>query len=87
MTRQFSRREILRAAALGGVFIAGEFWFPGQKLISIPRRGTRVRLLDGSMIIFDDWLAFTERNMWIPLNDQLFISLHTGCYGVKVDDV
>ncbi|KKN65435.1 hypothetical protein LCGC14_0481550 [marine sediment metagenome] len=31
MTRQFSRREILRAAALGGVFIAGEFWFPGQK--------------------------------------------------------
>jgi len=34
--KQFSRREILRAMMLGGGVIAGELWWPGQKLISIP---------------------------------------------------
>ena len=32
-----SRREILRAFALGGMFVAGELWIPGRKLISIPK--------------------------------------------------
>lgn len=36
MTKQYTRREILRAAALGGMMIAGELWIPGQTLISIP---------------------------------------------------
>lgn len=34
----YSRRQILRAFALGGSFVvAGELWIPGQKLISIPK--------------------------------------------------
>ena len=32
----FSRREILRAIALGGGLIAGELWIPGARLIFIP---------------------------------------------------
>lgn len=32
----FTRRQILRAAALGGGLIAGELWWPGRTLISIP---------------------------------------------------
>ena len=36
MAKQYSRREILRAMMLGGGLIAGELWWPGQKLISIP---------------------------------------------------
>ena len=32
----YSRRQILRALALGGGVIAGELWWPGRKLISIP---------------------------------------------------
>ena len=36
MDKQYSRRQILRAIALGGGFIAGELWWPGRKLISIP---------------------------------------------------
>ncbi len=34
----YSRRQILRAFALGGSFVvAGELWIPGQRLISIPK--------------------------------------------------
>lgn len=33
---KYSRREILRAAALGGGLIAGELWWPGKRLISVP---------------------------------------------------
>ncbi len=36
MAKQYSRREMLRALALGGAVVAGELWIPGQKLISIP---------------------------------------------------
>ncbi len=36
MSQEYSRREILRAIMLGGGVIAGELWWPGQKLISIP---------------------------------------------------
>lgn len=36
MAKQYSRREILSAIMLGGGVIAGELWWPGQKLISIP---------------------------------------------------
>ena len=36
MNKHYSRREILRAIMLGGGIIAGELWWPGQKLISIP---------------------------------------------------
>lgn len=36
MAKQYSRREILTAIMLGGGVIAGELWWPGQKLISIP---------------------------------------------------
>lgn len=32
-----TRRQLLRAAALGGGLIAGELWVPGAKLISIPK--------------------------------------------------
>lgn len=32
-----SRREILRAFALGGMFVAGELWIPGKRFISIPK--------------------------------------------------
>lgn len=32
----FTRRQILRAVALGGGLIAGELWWPGRTLISIP---------------------------------------------------
>ncbi len=38
----YSRRQILRALALGGGVIVGELWWPGQKLISIPQ-GTELR--------------------------------------------
>lgn len=34
---EYSRREILRAFALGGAVVAGELWIPGQRLISIPK--------------------------------------------------
>ena len=33
---KYSRREILRAFALGGGFIAGELWIPGAKKIFLP---------------------------------------------------
>lgn len=33
-----NRRELLLGLAAGGTFIAGELWFPGKKLISIPKR-------------------------------------------------
>lgn len=36
MAKQYSRREIMTAIMLGGGVIAGELWWPGQKLISIP---------------------------------------------------
>ncbi len=36
---EFSRREMLRALALGGAVVAGELWIPGQTLISIPNDG------------------------------------------------
>lgn len=36
MAKQYSRREILRAMMLGGGLIAGELWWPGKTLISIP---------------------------------------------------
>lgn len=32
----FSRRELLKAFAAGGLVIAGKLWLPGDKLISIP---------------------------------------------------
>ena len=33
----YSRRQILRAFALGGSFVVGgELWIPGQRLISLP---------------------------------------------------
>ncbi len=35
---EFSRREMLRALALGGAVVAGELWIPGQRLISIPKQ-------------------------------------------------
>jgi len=41
--KQYSRRQILRAIALGGGFIAGELWWPGRKLISIPQPDTELR--------------------------------------------
>ncbi len=42
MSRQISRREILRAMALGGGLVAGKIWIPGQMLISIPKPPTMV---------------------------------------------
>ncbi len=80
MTRQFSRREILRAATLGGMMIAGELWIPGQKLISIPRRGQRVWMMDGNTIIVDEWVDFENRGTW-------HVSLHEGACHVGVDNV
>ena len=32
-----NRRELLLGLAAGGTVIAGELWFPGKKLISIPK--------------------------------------------------
>ena len=31
-----NRRDLLKGLAAGGIFVAGELWIPGQKLISIP---------------------------------------------------
>ena len=33
---EFSRRDVLRAFALGGAVVAGELWIPGRVLISLP---------------------------------------------------
>lgn len=33
------RRQLLKGLAAGGLIVAGELWIPGQKLISIPKRG------------------------------------------------
>ena len=32
-----NRRDLLKGLAAGGIFVAGELWIPGQKLISIPK--------------------------------------------------
>ena len=40
---EFSRRDILRALALGGAVVAGELWIPGQRLISIPKQQLRYK--------------------------------------------
>jgi len=34
----YSRREFLRCMAAGGIVTATGLWFPGEKLISIPKR-------------------------------------------------
>ena len=33
-----NRRELLACLAAGGTVVAGELWFPGAKLISIPKK-------------------------------------------------
>ena len=33
---EYSRREIMRAFALGGAVVAGELWIPGRVFISLP---------------------------------------------------
>ena len=37
--RTYTRREILRAVALGGGLVAGELWMPGRTLISVSSSG------------------------------------------------
>lgn len=56
MSQQYSRRQILRAFALGGGLIAGELWVPGARLISIPSAGVDSEL---------DILTFNEDNLEI----------------------
>ena len=48
-----SRRDILRAIALGGGLVAGELWTPGAKLISLP---SPVKWRES----FHGWIYLTE---------------------------
>jgi hypothetical protein len=45
---KYTRRQILRAAALGGALIAGELWIPGQRSIFLP---LKERLTDYHLIL------------------------------------
>jgi len=44
-----NRRELLKGLAAGGIFVAGELWIPGQKLISIPKAAQGFRPIDLTM--------------------------------------
>ncbi len=64
-----TRRELLRGLAAGGLMVAGELWFPGKKVISIPSRWTTFEgmppspnqstyLLPNCKIVDDDYVGW-----------------------------
>ncbi len=63
----YNRRQIMRAFALGGMFVAGELWIPGQRLISIPKlRGTMEELEQiVARFLLNDAEVIRYRDLWI----------------------
>lgn len=68
MAKQFSRRDILRAIALGGGVVAGELWWPGKQLISIASEpvwvdpfGLAPIKAEGARVLYDP--ALNEDNL------------------------
>ncbi len=79
---KYSRREILRAFALGGSFIAGKLWIPGQKLISIPASGGVIKPC-ASTYLYDAVQACMWNGVYPEFEDgTIHISLHTSAPGL-----
>jgi hypothetical protein len=57
----------MRAFALGGMFVAGTLWIPGQRLISIPKlRGTMEELEQiVARFLLNDAEVIRYRDLWI----------------------
>ncbi len=71
---EFSRREVLRAMALGGAVVAGELWIPGQTLISIPNAGV--------VLTRGEWgsLLGAEMNRVFDIQYRKFQDVYVACY-------
>lgn len=75
-----SRRDILRAMALGGGIVAGELWVPGARVISIPSDDvlSRFRWVDprgvfGYQEQLMEGMQRTLRDRWIYFMTQAHI--------------
>lgn len=66
-----SRREFMKAAAAGGMVIAGELWIPGKRLISIPETKPIVFESDIVLASYDFGQTFFKLKMVDVLNDNI----------------
>jgi len=57
----------MRAFALGGMFVAGTLWIPGQRLISIPKLRHTTEELEQivARFLLNDAEVIRYRDMWI----------------------